>query len=103
MTENETKTKGNPKAAFELSRELLKTLKESELFRTGSENKYVVFDIMMGIAEFTDIVLTTAEIATADKFDLHDFYTNTILASTTMKDGDLASLLKNLDMDRDAS
>lgn len=78
---------GDPKNAFRLFTDLMRTFKDSELFENGAENKAFVFDAMMGIGQFTATVLKVFEASMkGDKVDLVSLYRDKILPGLTSND-----------------
>ena len=75
MTERkERKIEGSPVDSFNLARDLIKALQKSECIRKGKDNRLVMFDVMMGMAEFTEIMLRAMEKACRGTRDFHEFY-----------------------------
>ena len=64
-----------------LSDDLLMTLKESELFENGLENRQIALDTLMGIGMFTASILDAAEKSIHTKGAMTEFYRDEILPS----------------------
>ena len=73
---------GDVKNSYALFVDLMSTLRESNLIQESKNNKVLMFDIMMGIGEFTATVLQLMKMSMPDdneKIDLLDFYEDNVL------------------------
>lgn len=94
---------GDPKNAFRLFTDLMRTFKESELFKNCTDNKAFVFDAMMGIGQFTATTLKVFEASMREyKVDLVSLYRDKILPGLTSNDA-VERLLKEHGINIDES
>ena len=103
MTEQNKKKMGNPEEAHRLSLELMHTLRDSDSFKHLGENKYAIFDILIGIAYFTENVLSAMEVSANHKVDMHKFYINDIMKTFNDPDEAIARYLSNYSEEATAS
>ena len=97
--QNEKRKLGNPNGSYQLSVDLLETLKTCELFKSDVKNPYIFFDIMMGIAEFTRVVLKTMEASSKNNLDFYKFYKDTIMESMNLTNEEFISFLANTEVE----
>lgn len=68
--------------SFALFKDLLLTLSDSELVKTGENNKHLAFDVMLALGELTAVILKMVEKASKAKegeFSVIDFYKDNVL------------------------
>ena len=73
---------GDVKNSYALFVDLMRTLRESNLIQESKGNKVLMFDIMMGIGQFTASVLQLMKMSMPDKsekLDLLGFYKDYVL------------------------
>ena len=73
---------GDVKNSYALFVDLMRTLRESNLIQESKNNKALMFDIMMGIGEFTATVLQLMKMSMPDNsenIDLLNFYKDNFL------------------------
>lgn len=73
---------GDVKNSYALFVDLMRTLRESNLIQDSKNNKVLMFDIMMGIGQFTASVLQLMKMSMPDKsekLDLLSFYKDNVL------------------------
>lgn len=95
MKTDRSKTPGNPEEAFSLATNLVRAFRESKLYKQGSSSHHFAFDVMVGIAYFTSIVLKTLEVSAPSKIDICKIYSEEILAEFC-KDDTVESMIQEV-------
>lgn len=100
--QKETRKLGNPAAAFELFQDLFEAFKKSRLFNGMKNNPLFPFDVLMGISQFTNVVLEALEKSADGNYDFRKIYSEYILPELREPARELVNRTEDIDISDEA-